>query len=58
MWRILQFTGLYHTSFEEGKPDLTSFREGKRQVGLFTLAEIDEADPLAYQLMQKEHNDE
>ncbi len=58
MWRLLEVAGLYHTSFNEASPHTTSFREGKRQIGLWTLAEMNEADPLAFQRMQQEHIDE
>ena len=58
MWRVLEFTGLYHTSYDRDAPHETSFREGKRQIGLLLLSEINNVDPLAFQLMQKEHLDE
>ena len=30
VWRLLEFSGLYHTSFDHDSPHLTSFKEGKR----------------------------
>lgn len=51
-WKILSECGVYQTSFTGD--NTTFFNEGKRQVGLWLLAEIMEADPAAYGLMQLE----
>lgn len=54
IWRLLQQCGVYHTSFT-GEALETSFNEGKRQMGLWTLDELFEASPHTYALMQKEN---
>lgn len=44
VWRLLDKTGIYRTSFNHSG-SVMAFNEGKRDVGLFLLAEFDEADP-------------
>lgn len=53
IWRLLEQCGVYHTSFT-GDSLTTAFNEGKRQVGLWMLTEMDEADKNSYSLMQSE----
>ncbi len=53
IWRLLIQCGVFTTSFTGDAPT-TFFNEGKRQVGLWLLTEIDEADKQAIALMQKE----
>lgn len=55
VWRLLQKCGVYHTSFVAESTSETSFNEGKRQMGLWTLEEIFDASPHTYALMQKEN---
>ncbi len=54
IWRLLIQCGVYHTSFTGDAPH-TFFNEGKRQIGLWTLSEIDEADNQAIPKMQEEN---
>ena len=55
IWRLLIQCGVYHTSFTGDAPH-TFLNEGKRQIGLWVLTEINEADPQAYITMQEENN--
>ena len=55
--RILSQTGLFHASFSLNSMQ-TSFNEGKRDIGLWLLADIDLADPMAYSQMLREHYSE
>jgi len=54
IWRLLIQCGVYHTSFTGDAPH-TFFNEGRRQVGLWALAEINEADIHAMSIMQEEN---
>ncbi len=54
IWRLLIQCGVWHTSFTGDAPH-TFFNEGKRQVGLWVLTEIEEADKRAISLMQEEN---
>ncbi|KKM17596.1 hypothetical protein LCGC14_1674210 [marine sediment metagenome] len=53
VWRLLSQCGNYKISFT-GDNNLTNFNEGKRQIGLWLLAEIGEANPHVYIQMQSE----
>ena len=53
IWRLLIQCGVFQTSFTGDAPH-TFFNEGKRQIGLWALTEIDEADKSAISLMQEE----
>ncbi len=53
IWRLLSECGNYHTTFT-GEINSTLVKEGRRQIGLWVLAEIHEADPGAYIFMQEE----
>lgn len=53
LWRILEFCGLYKTSFTGSSE--TFFLEGQRNVGIKLITEIIETEPEAYLLMMKEH---
>lgn len=44
IWRLLDRAGIYRTSFNHSG-SLMSFNEGKRDMGLFLLAEVSEASP-------------
>jgi hypothetical protein len=57
LWRVLERCGINQLSFRSDDPHMTSFNEGGRNVGLFLLAELFEADPLAYSRMQKDAAD-
>lgn len=53
IWRLLSECGIYHTSFTGDNE--TFFNEGKRQIGLWALNEVFEADKKAYAVMQEEN---
>jgi len=53
IWRLLTECGNYNTTFT-GEPYGTVLNEGRRQIGLWVLTEIFEADPQAYIHMQSE----
>ena len=53
IWRLLTECGVYHTSFT-GEVNSTILNEGRRQIGLWVLTEMFDADPTAYITMQKE----
>lgn len=52
MWRLLSQCGVYRTSFTGNST--TFFNEGKRQIGLWALDEVMEADKQAFYAMQSE----
>ena len=54
VWRLLIQCGVFHTSFTGDAPH-TFFNEGKRQIGLWVLSEIDESDNQAIPKMQEEN---
>ena len=56
LWRLLERAGIYKTSFTGNSE--TFFKEGRRDMGLFLLNEIQEADPDAYLKMIKENKEE
>lgn len=53
VWRLLDRAGVYRTSFSPNGSQ-TFFNEGQRNIGLFLLAEVDEACPERVAEMQKE----
>lgn len=54
IWRLLIQCGVYDTSFTGDAPH-TFFNEGKRQIGLWLLTEIDEADNRSILLIHEEN---
>ena len=52
VWRLLSEAGIYRTSFTGNSE--TFFREGKRQMGLFLVAEVHTHATDAYPLMVQE----
>jgi hypothetical protein len=54
IWELLKTTHMFETSFVQGQPDSSAFREGERNVGLRVMAGIVAADPQAYIVMTKE----
>lgn len=46
IWKYLDFCGVFRTSFTGNSE--TFFKEGIRNVGLKILADLNEADPMAY----------
>ncbi len=53
MWRLLEMAGVYRTSFDASNNRIC-FNEGRRDVGLHLIADVDEACPEALVLMSKE----
>jgi hypothetical protein len=53
VWRILEQAGVYRQTFTGNSE--TFFREGKRSIGLFVLAEVHEVSADAYVSMLKEN---
>lgn len=56
-WELLSETGLFRASFQ---PDAytTAFCEGKRDIGIKLLVDLNEANVSAFAQIQKEHVDE
>lgn len=52
MWRMLDFTGIYRSSFTGNNE--TFFKEGARNVGLKLISDIHEFTPDAYTTMLEE----
>ena len=55
LWRILQAAALYQHGFVPGDACATAFHCGQKSLGLFLLAEIEEAAPSAYAQMRGEY---
>jgi len=55
--KVLSETGVFRASFSLNSMT-TAFNEGKRDIGLNLLANMDEADPMAYSQMLREHYSE
>lgn len=53
LWDLLAFTGVYRSSFTGNSQ--TFFNEGRRDVGLRLLGQINEHEPEAYVTMLKEN---
>jgi hypothetical protein len=56
IWKLLEKTRVFSAGFLE--PNLLTFREGERNVGVFLLGEIQKANPDSLIQMMKEANDE
>lgn len=56
-WRYLSSCGVYKSS-ADNSGSWTYFNEGRRNVGLSLMADMDEAAPEAYALMLKESKEE
>lgn len=54
VWRLLGEAGVYRTSFSTNG-SVTSFNEGKRQLGLLLVGEINEHCPDAFLMTLKEN---
>lgn len=55
IWRLLEKTGVYATSFRGEAPLTMAHCEGKREIGLWTLQECLTANPEIYTLMRTEN---
>ena len=58
LWRILQATRVHQHSFVPGDSTATAFHCGQQSIGLFLLAEIEDAAPNAYNQMRGEYMSE
>lgn len=56
MWRLLAEAGVYRTSFNNSG-SVTAFNEGKRQIGLVLIGEVNEHAANQFLVMLKEHAD-
>jgi len=54
VWRILSQCGIFHASFTQNSMQ-SSFNEGRRDIGLGLLGDLNEADVFAYAKMQQEY---
>ena len=55
LWRILQATRVQQHPFVPGDSYATAFHCGQQSIGLFLLAQLEEAAPAAYQQMRGEY---
>lgn len=55
MYTVLEDCHIFQTSFVQGDPHATSFREGERNAGLRILAEVMAAAPKEYAVMLGEN---
>ena len=55
LWRILQAARVHQHSFVPADAQATAFHCGQQSIGLFLLAEIEEAAPNAYLQMRGEY---
>ncbi len=55
LWRILQAAQVRRHAFVPGDSYATAFQCGQQSVGLFLLAEIEDAAPAAYMQMRGEY---
>ena len=55
LWRILQAAQIRQHGFVPGDPYATAFHCGQQSIGLFLLAEIEDAAPAAYAQMRGEY---
>ena len=58
LWRLLQATRVHQHAFVPGDPAATAFHCGQQSIGLFLLAEIEDAAPHAYTQMRGEYMSE
>lgn len=56
MWRLLAEAGIYRTSFNNSG-SVTAFNEGKRQIGLVFVGEVNDYAAHQFLVMLKEHAD-
>lgn len=57
VWRVLSEAGVFKASFSLNSMQ-TSFNEGKRDVGIWLMSDVDRAEPNAYAQMQREYYSE
>ena len=57
IWKILETCGVFKASFSLNSMQ-TAFNEGKRDIGLWLLKDVDMAEPMAYSQMLREYYSE
>lgn len=57
VWRVLSEAGIFKASFSLNSMQ-TAFNEGKRDIGIWLMGDVDRAEPGAYAQMQREHYSE
>ena len=55
IWRLWGLTGVFRSSYTPKDANMTSFREGQRDVGLAMLQDINDASPTALSQMRSEY---
>lgn len=58
LWGLLADCGVFRLSYVPGALPQTEFNEGRRSIGLKTMAEIHELDPALYVVMAQEASNE
>lgn len=56
MWDLLSHCGVFSASFDQSMTRM-SFMEGRRDVGIWLLAQLENDHPGAYALMSQEHQE-
>ena len=57
IWRILSEAGVFKASFSLNSMQ-TAFNEGRRDIGIWLIQDVDRAEPNAYAQMQREYYSE
>lgn len=57
VYRLLTWTGIFKSSFNHSG-SIMAFNEGARYVGLTMLAQVNDADPMAFATMSKEQQED
>jgi len=57
VWRILSEAGVFKASFSLNSMQ-TAFNEGRRDIGIWLIQDVDRAEPNAYAQMQREYYSE
>jgi len=55
IWRLWGLTGVFRSSYTPKDANMTSFREGQRDIGLAMLLDINDASPTALSQMRSEY---
>ena len=55
IWKLWGMTGVFRASYSPKDSNLTSFREGQRDIGLILLQDLNEASPTALGQMRSEY---
>lgn len=55
IWKLWGLTGVFRSSYTPKDANMTSFREGQRDIGLALLKDINDASPTALSQMRSEY---